>query len=162
MFTTGIIGLISTALGLLTGVLPKWLDRLEKADKYKYEIELAKLNIEAAKQGAEFAAIMAAVKADVEESKSVRQHDSSIAYGGIMEAVRASVRPVVTYFLLIMFCTVKIIILVEMQAQNAPIETMLNIAWDDFTMALFGAVMGFWFSNRGIEKMSNLFTISKE
>ena len=35
------------------------------------------------------------------------------------------------------------------------IPGMLSAVWDEWTMAIFGAIMGFWFGSRGIEKWMN-------
>jgi hypothetical protein len=103
------ITLISAIFGLLSGALPQLVKLLEKRVDYKYEIELTKIKVEAATRGIELNVIAESIKADVEEGKSVRLHDSSLNYNGFLETLRASIRPLLTYFFFALFCAVKLI-----------------------------------------------------
>lgn len=152
------IAIISSILGVFSGIIPNIVKLLERRQDYKYELELTKLKIEAANRGLELNSIAETAKADVEEGKSLRQHDSNIATNVYLETLRASVRPVLTYFFFFLFCGIKIAAAALMFQQNANPVEILNAVWDTYTVAIFGAIMGFWFGQRAMEKISNINT----
>ena len=71
-----------------------------------------------------------------------------------MEALQASVRPVITYAFFLVFAVVKISALATLlQTDGITMAAVLQATWDEETHALFAAVMSFWFGSRQINKM---------
>ncbi len=149
------ITIISAVLGLLSGALPYLVKLLEKRVDYKYEIELTKIKVEAATRGIELNVLAESIKADVEEGKSVRLHDSSLNYTGFLETLRASIRPLLTYFFFALFCAVKLIAITLMFKEGYNGIEVLRAVWDEPTMAIFAAIISFWFGNRAMAKLDN-------
>jgi len=151
------ITLVSTILGVLTGVLPNIVKLFERRVEYKYELELAKLRIEAATRGLEIQSSIANAQAAVEEGKSLREHDSRLAYPSFLETLRASIRPVLTYFFFFLFCGIKITAATLMFKEGYNAIEVLNAVWDVYTVAIFGAIMGFWFGSRSMSNLANMY-----
>lgn len=140
------IALLASLFGLVSGLLPSVVKIFEQRSRYDYEIELTKIKIAAAQAGVEITSV-------VDEGVSLRQHDSATDGSGSMEALRASIRPVVTYFFFFLFIGVKVAAATFMFKDGYNAMDVLNSVWDSYTMAIFGAIMGFWFGTRAIGKM---------
>ena len=145
--------LVATILGAVTGVIPRIVDFFEKRDDNKQTIELRKLELEAADKGYEWQLKLEDAKADREEGESLRRHDAALGGGKFINSLRASVRPVITYLFFFTFVTIKVSALITLLAAGIDIPTALGVIWDADTAAIFGAIMGFWFGGRLIEKL---------
>lgn len=148
-----LLALLSPLFGAAVNLLPSVLGMFEKAQSNKHEIELTRLKLDVAIQTAQLGIDLEEVKAAAVEGQSVRDHDSKLDGGIFINALRASIRPVVTYIFFALFIAIKIAAAYVMINTGADIPTMLAAVWDDETIALFGAIMGFWFGSRTIEKM---------
>lgn len=151
------ITLISTILGVVTGVLPNIVKLFERRLEYKYEIELTKIRLEAAQRGIELQYAITNAEALVQEGKSLREHDSSLGYNSFLETLRASVRPVLTYFFFFLFCGIKITAASLMFSGGYNAIEVLNAVWDIYTVSIFGAIIGFWFGSRSMTNLTNLY-----
>ena len=149
------ITLLSTIFGLVGSLLPNLLQIFEKKQEYLHEIELKKLDLDAAKEGFVFQQQVESIKADAIEGESIRQHDSDIEYTGFWGALRASIRPTITYAFFFLFVGIKISAFSIMVDKGVPASELLSLIWDNETMAIFSAIMGFWFGSRAIEKFNN-------
>jgi len=91
-------------------------------------------------------------QADIKEAEGLYKHDSMDA-GGFINALRGSVRPVITYCFFGLFVAIKVTALLAlMKAGNDLGGGSLTIIWDDATAGLFAAIMSFWFGNRAVSK----------
>lgn len=142
------IALISTILGLLSSILPNIVKIYEKKQDLKHEIELTKLRIAAAERNVELTTVAEVAKADVSEGDSLRDHDSLLSGHSTFDALRASIRPVVTYVFFLLFIGIKITVLVIMVNRGVDADKIVNTIWDQETMAIFSAIIGFWFGSR--------------
>jgi hypothetical protein len=152
------ITLISTIFGVLSGLLPNIIKIFEKKLDYKHEIELTKIKMDAAREGLVLQLQVEGLKADASEGESLRKHDSDIEYTGFWGALRASIRPTITYAFFILFCGIKIAAFIVLVDKGATPTELLTLVWDNETMAIFSAIIGFWFGSRAIEKFSNFYT----
>ncbi|MGB1877548.1 MAG: hypothetical protein ACPHGY_11625, partial [Rhodospirillaceae bacterium] len=92
-------------------------------------------------------------QAEIEETKGLYEHDRSIDAGGFVNALRGSVRPILTYLFFIAFASVKgVMIYAMIENQNIDWVTAVESAWDDETQAIFSAIIAFWFGNRAMSK----------
>ncbi len=71
-----------------------------------------------------------------------------------VDALRASVRPIITYAFFLLFASVKgsalyVLIVVE----GILLAEALPRIWDPETQALFAAAMSFWFGQRALSKL---------
>lgn len=148
-----ILTLLSPFLGIIGSLLPSIVRLFERKQEIKYELELNKMRMEAAYQNAQIQIAIEDAKADVADAQSVRSYDNNIDGGSFINALRASIRPVITYTFFILFIFIKLAALSVMIDQGAPMPEMIAAVWDQETMALFGTIMAFWFGARVLEKM---------
>ena len=106
------ISLIGSLLGFASGVVPEIVGYFRKQQDHEIELELY-----AAK--AKYAEALTAnklkeldLKAEIQELKSLYKHDQTLKTdNGFISALRASVRPVITYFFFFTFVGVEISII---------------------------------------------------
>jgi hypothetical protein len=164
-----IIALASAAIGFASSALPPLVRYLEKRQDHKHALAIAKLQMEASEKGFDTEVIVANIKALVEEGKSLRQHDSVISTNEYVNIFRASVRPTLTYAFFILFFLIKMTALYiaflsagEITSIDAGLElarSMLTIVWDDYTSAIFSAIVSFWFGTRSFQYFAEKTTV---
>lgn len=145
--------LLSPFLGIIGSLLPRAVTYFEKKQELSHEIELIKIRMEAASKDAENQLVIKGIEADIADAKSVRSFDSDIDGGKFINALRASIRPVITYVFFLLFVAVKTSAAYVMIQNGDSIPEMLDAVWDSETMALFGTIIAFWFGSRVLEKM---------
>lgn len=152
------LSLLSPLLGIFGSLLPNIVRIFERRQEINYELQLTKIKLDAAKEQAQIQLSVENVKADVEEGKSVRDHDSSIDGGKFINSLRASIRPVITYTFFFLFVAIKVSAAYVMIQAGASIPEMLKAVWDAETMSLFSTIIAFWFGSRVLEKMDSRIT----
>jgi len=90
-------------------------------------------------------------QADIKETESLYKHDSMDA-GGFINALRGSVRPVITYVFFSLFVAIKITALMALMDSGTDFGKSLSLIWDDSTSGLFAAIVSFWFGGRAVSK----------
>lgn len=146
--------LLSPFLGIIGSLLPSIVRIFERKQEIQYELELNKIKMEAAVQNAQIQIAIEDAKADVADAQSVRSYDNNLDGGSFINALRASIRPVITYVFFALFVAVKVAAAWVMIQQGQSIPEMLKAVWDQDTMALFGTIIAFWFGARVLEKMN--------
>jgi hypothetical protein len=149
------LALLSPLLGIVGSLLPSVVRIFERKQELKHEVELTKIKLDASLEAAKANITLEAIKADVAEGQSLRDHDKSIDGGKFLDALRASIRPVITYLFFLLFVSVKVSAAYVMIANGQSVPEMLDAVWDSETMALFSTIMAFWFGSRIIEKMDD-------
>lgn len=147
------LALLSPLFGILGSLLPSIVRIFERKQEIKYELDLTRIKLDAALQQAQVEYNIESVKADVAEGESVRSHDKSIDGGKYLNALRASIRPVITYVFFLLFVAVKVAAAWVMLASGQSVPEMLKAVWDVETMSLFSTIIAFWFGSRVMEKM---------
>jgi hypothetical protein len=150
------LALLSPLFGILGSLLPSIVRMFERKQEIKYEIELTKIKLDAAERQADLQFDIEIVKANAVERQSLLDHDKSIDGGKYINALRASIRPVITYTFFILFCSVKIAAAYVMLESGQDVPTMLKAVWDIETMSLFSTIIAFWFGSRVIEKQERI------
>ena len=94
------------------------------------------------------------IAADIAESQALYSYANHPTGSPWVEALQASVRPVITYAFFLVFAVVKVSALATLlQTDSVTLAAALQATWDEETQALFAAVMSFWFGSRQINKM---------
>ena len=140
-------------MGLLSSVAPRIIGYFEQRQIDNHEIEITKLKLDGAAQQLEITKDIAVVKANAEEIKSIHDSDDANDGSSFINALKASIRPVVTYSFFVMFVGIKTTVAYLLVAGGAGGMEILSAVWDIETMSLFGAIMSFWFGARILEKM---------
>jgi hypothetical protein len=149
------LALLSPLIGIFGSVIPSVVRIFERKQELKHEIELSKIKLDASIRAAESNLKLEEIKADVAEGQSIRDHDKSLDGGKFINALRASIRPVVTYLFFFLFVAVKVSAAYVMLSNGQSVPEMLNAVWNQETMALFSTIMAFWFGSRFLEKMES-------
>lgn len=153
-----LLTIVSTLLGIISSTIPNLIRIWERRNEAKYEIELTKLRLEAAREGLQMSREIEEIKAIVQEGDSLRDNDSAINAGPFVNDLRASVRPIITYTFFFLYIAVKAVAFAVIIGQGITIENMqlaLNTIFDDNAIAIFSAVIGYYFGARTFEKFTN-------
>lgn len=139
--------ILGTIVGLVGSVIPEVLKTFQKAQDNKLELEKIKLNINHAETLAKLNLNIENIKADASETRALLRHDASGDQSKWIASLRGSVRPLITYFFFGIFAFVQLYSAYHLDTVEA-----IAYIWNENTQQLFGAVIGFWFGNRSIEK----------
>ena len=146
------MALLGSLLGFGSSFLPSVLDYFKANQQQKHRMEMMQLETEIAQRRSEMKLVELDKQADIEETKGLYAHDSSIDAGGFVNALRGSVRPVVTYAFFGLFVATKVVIMVKVTQAGGDWMSAVDLMWDGETSGLFSAVLAFWFGNRAISK----------
>ena len=147
------ISLLGTLLGFGTSVVPEVLGYFKQSQANKQELAMLEAKAKYAQELSTLKLKELDAKAEIQETRSLYEHDRSIDAGGFVNGLRGSVRPVLTYLFFIAFAATKGAMIYAMVSnQNIDWVTAVDAAWDDETQAIFSAIIAFWFGNRAMGK----------
>jgi len=132
--------------------LPEILNYFKAGQEHKHNLERMQLEMDLMSKRSELKIQELDKQAEIKETEGLYKHDSMDA-GGFVNALRGSVRPVITYAFFGLFVAIKTVaVMTLMNDQGADLAGALNVIWDDNTAGLFAAIMSFWFGNRAVSK----------
>jgi|TARA_R110002124_G_scaffold262955_1_gene429145 hypothetical protein len=145
------ITLLGSLLGFGTSFLPEVLNFFRAGQDHKHKLESMQLEMELMTKRSELQLNIMDKQAEIKETEGLYKHDSMDA-GGFINALRGSVRPVITYVFFGLFIAIKITAIVALMNSGNDLGRSLSLIWDDQTAGLFAAIMSFWFGGRAISK----------
>ncbi len=144
--------LLGSLLGFGTSFLPEVLNFFKAGQEHKHNLERMQLEMDLMARRSELKIQELDKQAEIKETEGLYKHDS-IDAGGFVNALRGSVRPVITYAFFGLFVAIKTVaVMTLMNEQGADLAGALNVIWDENTAGLFAAIMSFWFGNRAVSK----------
>ena len=143
--------LLGSLLGFGSSFLPEVLNFFKAGQEHKQKMESMKLEIELMGKRSELQLSLLDKQADIKETEGLYKHDS-IDAGGFVNALRGSVRPVITYAFFGLFVAVQIVIMVKVMNEGGNWAAAVTLMWTAETSGLFAAIMSFWFGNRAVSK----------
>ena len=146
------MALLGSLLGFGTSFLPEILNYFRVGQEHKHNLQKMQLEMDLMSKRAELKIQVLDKEADISEIKGLYSHDSGLDGWGFVNALRASVRPVITYVFFGLFCAIKITALLALTDSGVDIGRALSMLWDSETSALFSAVLSFWFGGRALSK----------
>ena len=147
------ISLFGTLLGFGTSIVPEILGYFKQRQANQQELDMLEAKAKYADKLSELKIKELDAQADIVEAQSIYSHDSNLDSGSFVNALRGSVRPVITYAFFILFATVKGVTLHTMvNQQGVDLSVGLLAVWDNETQAIFSAIIAFWFGNRAMSK----------
>jgi hypothetical protein len=147
------ISLLGTLLGFGTSIVPEILGYFKQRQANQQELDMLEAKAKYADKLSELKIKELDAQADIVESQSIYSHDSNLDSGKFVNALRGSVRPIITYAFFILFATVKGVTLYTMVSQEGvDLAAGLVAVWDSETQAIFSAIIAFWFGNRAMSK----------
>jgi hypothetical protein len=154
----GVLGSLIGGAFRLAPELLKWLDkkneRQHELAMFEKQCELEK--VRGAQKMAEIGAerdlavdtgVMAAFKSAIDQ-----QTEMAKAAGGFISGLSASVRPVMTYYLLIAYGVAKIAVFVLLRQQGVSGAELVAKMWTPDDMALLCGVVNYWILDRSLVK----------
>ena len=143
--------LLGSLLGFGSSFLPEVLNFFKAGQEHKQKMESMKLEMELMSKRSELQLNMLDKQAGIKETEGLYKHDS-IDAGGFVNALRGSVRPVITYAFFGLFVAVQIVIMVKVMNEGGNWAAAVTLMWTAETSGLFAAIMSFWFGNRAVSK----------
>ena len=144
--------IIGSLLGFGTSFLPEVLNYFKRGQEQKYELQRMQMEMELMAKRSELNIAELDKEAEIKETEGVYKHDNVDA-GGFINALRGSVRPIITYAFFGLFVAIKVTALLSLMNQSGvSLNMALDTIWDDQTAGLFAAIMSFWFGNRAVGK----------
>lgn len=115
-----------------------------QTQRIEAEKDLRKMDVDLAREQGELDALMTAIQAQAHEASSA---------GGWVARLSASVRPIVSYWLLALYTVSKFAsIYLIMDAGNVQLAEAVRAAYTEFDGAMLGSVLAFWFADRSLAK----------
>ena len=146
------MSLLGSLLGFGTSFLPEVLNFFKAGQEHKQKLETMKLQAELMEKRSALKLQELDKQADIAETKGIYEHDRSIDAGGFVNALRGSVRPVITYAFFLMFAATEVVIIVKVMETGGDWKAAGELMWTPETQGLFAAIMSFWFGNRAVSK----------
>lgn len=147
------ISLIGTLIGFGTSIVPEVLGYFKQKQANEQELNMLEAKAKYASQLSEMKLKELDAEADIQETKSIYEHDRTINSSPFIDSLRGSVRPVITYLFFMMFICVKATLMYALiSGQNIDWTVAIETAWDTETQAIFSAILAFWFGNRAMSK----------
>ena len=146
------MSLLGSLLGFGTSFLPEVLNFFKAGQEHKQKLETMRMEAELLEKRSALKLKELDKEADIAEAKGIYEHDRSIDAGGFVNALRGSVRPVITYAFFIMFAATEVVIILKVLETGGDWKDAVELMWTPETQGLFAAIMSFWFGNRAVSK----------
>ena len=146
------MSLLGSLLGFGTSFLPEVLNYFKAGQEHQQKLETMRMEAELMEKRSALKLQELDKQADIQESKSIYEHDRSIDAGGFVNALRGSVRPVITYAFFLMFAATEAVIMIKVFETGGDWKDAVQLMWTPETQGLFAAIMSFWFGNRAVSK----------
>lgn len=150
----------STIGGIVGGVfrlLPEGLKLFDRKNERAHELAMLNAEMEFAKYRAEHEmrkidAGLTMAEVDAIGNAIKEQGQTARAAGKFVAAISALVRPLVTYWFVIMYSTVKIVTMTMAVSAGADWKAVLVENWNEDDMAMLTMILTFWFVGRVYER----------
>tara|TARA_R110002020_G_scaffold102133_1_gene240104 strand:- start:689 stop:1159 length:471 start_codon:yes stop_codon:yes gene_type:complete len=147
------LSLLGTLIGFGTSIVPEVLGYFKQRQANAQELSMLEAKAKYAATLSELKIQELDIEAEIAETKGLYAHDQSLDSGTFVNALRGSVRPVLTYLFFVMFATVKgTLLYTAVTTEGINFETAVLMIWDGETQAIFSAIVAFWFGNRAMSK----------
>ena len=145
------LSLLGSVLGFGTSFIPKVFDFFQDKSDKKHELAMMEVQIRQQKELAVQKLDIVNVEADIREVEAIQK---SIQPTGVkwIDGLRGSVRPVITYCFFGLFIFVEVSAYLGLTAAGVTSLDAVNLVWSDEVMALFSAIIAFWFGGRLIHR----------
>jgi hypothetical protein len=147
--------LLGSLLGFLGSAFPQLLKQFQEAQDRRHELAILDRQMEVQRQGHSQRLEEIATTTASQEMQALYTAAANEPAGyKWVEALRASVRPILTYAFFMLFAAVKIAGLYQMlRLDGMALASALPLLWDVETQTLFAAIIAYWFGQRAFGKM---------
>ena len=138
------LALIGSLAGFFSSFVPEIFHFLKDKKDKEHELKLISLQIEVLKTGHDSKLEEIQIQTQAEESKYLYQYASSSSKIKWVDALSASVRPMITYSFFLLYIYLKITSFMHIGS--------MAVIWTDEDQGIFCAVIGFWFGHRAFTR----------
>lgn len=146
------IALLGSLLGFLTSIVPDLFKiQKENADRVQ-ELAILKLQMEAQAQGHTERLEEINASADISEMQEIyKTYNSGIHW---VDALNATVRPILTYAFFILYATTKIALFYSAMTLPwaTPAQAIVGL-WTEEDIGIFSGIVSFYFGTRAMQKL---------
>lgn len=140
---------LAPILAGLAGLVPAFLQYMTMRSNNAKDIELQKLQIEAASKGYSFQLAVAEAATEAKQQEHIYSFASGPSGVRWVDAWAIIVRPGITTFMFLLWSLMKVAVFVAAVNNALDLAQVIGVVWTDTDKAIFGSIMGFWFGNRG-------------
>jgi hypothetical protein len=154
-------GIFGSLLGGVFRLIPEVLKSFDKKNERTHELSMFDKQCDLEKTrgaqklqeiGAERDSVLDTGAMAAFQSAIQQQTDMVKAAGGWAASLSASVRPVMTYYLLVFYGIVKICLIWDSMRLGAPLVDVMPKMWGGDDMALLSGVVNYWILDRTLAK----------
>jgi hypothetical protein len=154
-------GIFGSLLGGVFRLVPEVLKSFDKKNERTHELSMFDKQCDLEKTrgaqklqeiGAERDSVLDTGAMAAFQSAIQQQTDMVKAAGGWAASLSASVRPVMTYYLLVFYGIVKICLIWDSMRLGAPLVDVMPKMWGGDDMALLSGVVNYWILDRTLAK----------
>lgn len=154
-------GVLGGLLGGAFRLIPEVIKYFDKKDERKHELAMfsQQCDLEKLRGAQKLAEIGAAREAAIDtglmtafNSAIKQQADMAIAAGGWAAALSATVRPIMTFYLLAMYGATKVCFIIMSVMDHLPVVQAIASNWTADDMALLTGVVNYWMIDRSLAK----------
>ena len=154
-------GIVGSLLGGIFRLVPETFKFLDKKNEREHELAMfdKQCELEKVRGSQKLAEIGAQREATVDSgvmdafNAAINQQTEMVkSAGGWVASLSASVRPVMTYYLLLLYGVFKTATIAIGYASGQPVPELLKNAWSVDDMALLSGVINFWILDRSLAK----------
>jgi len=151
------ITLLSTIFGFISSLAPDILGMFKEKASRKHELDMMQKQAELGLQQSREERVTAEVKAGADEFTALMESykaELQVADKSYVARLSASVHPVITYAFFSLYAAVKVAQIYLIMNPSLPWQESASLAeamlaaWNEEDMALFAAIMAFWFGDR--------------
>lgn len=153
---------LAPVLGALAGLIPAFLQYMSLKANNDRDIELRKLELQAAAQGYTFQLSLEQAKADTVQQDHIYSFANQPSGYRWVDALAVIVRPYITFLIFNFWWLLKLGVFVAAVNAALTLQQIIPLVWTDADAGMLGSVIGFWFGNRsGSYAMASVPTPSK-
>ena len=154
-------GIFGSLLGGVFRLVPEVLKSFDKKNERTHELSMfdKQCDLEKNRGAQKLSEISAARESTLDtgamgalQAAIVQQTEMVKAAGGWAAALSASVRPVMTYYMLLLYGLVKICLAWDAMRMGAPFVDVMPKLWSGDDMALLSGVVNYWILDRTLSK----------
>lgn len=147
------LALLGTIVGLFGSIIPEFLKFWNNKEDHKHEVEMARIQMEAAKLQGDIKLAELNATADIEEVKALYASAEQKITGnkildGFVSLYNSSVRPTITYGFFILYALVKASMFYAHLQAGWDWQLIAGQIWNQEDFAVFSTILAFWFGGR--------------
>lgn len=154
-------GVLGSLIGGVFRLAPEFLKWLDRKNERQHELAMfdRQCQLEAQRGQQKLAEIGAQREAAIDtgvlsafRSAIEQQTQMTVAAGGWAASLSASVRPLMTYYLLLLYGLAKTAAMIAAYIAGTPALEVLTVSWSPDDMALLAGVVNYWILDRTLAK----------